>query len=297
MIDIPLELPLKKGLVGSLTEREGLRRSLNVYPKDDTMKSVKTISELWAATEVWPWPQLFQLADSIYVCYSDSISVVTEAGLMVLLDSISTRNYPWSATVMGQFPVFMNNYVVVHPTEMSALVARRAKLQYDTLAVQTDMPVGSDICNVNGQFVISSPWIYGKWHSEHVIWAIPGTIDFTLDSDKSSGLRHVQGCGQIMRVVESEDGFYAYGTEGVAKFEMAEYPSQYRHVKISRVGLYSHLAVVRGVGFQMYVGTDLKLHLVGDKPKELGYDYVFERATGEISLHYDEQEGIVYASL
>jgi hypothetical protein len=215
-----------------------------------------------------------------------------------MLDNIPTRNYPWGAAVVGQFPVWTNNYVVVHPNEMSSLVSRQTNLLYDSLALQTvSVPAGRDICNFNSQFIVAAPWIYGKWHPEHVIWAIPGTIDFGLDSDKSSGLRYVQGCGQIIRVVDTEDGFIAYGTEGISKFTMAEYPASFKHEKISDVGLYSQLAVAKGVGFHMYVGADLKLYSLTNTIKELGYDYIFENALGEISLHYDTKEGLVYASL
>lgn len=298
MIELPVDLQITRGLAKSKEDLKGLRRSLNLYPKEDKLVSAKALSTLWANVTVWPWPQLFRLEHDLFVCDYDSISVVRDEGLQLLLDSIDTRGYPWSAAIVGNFPVFTNNRVVVHPNVMAPLPARAADMEFDELVVQQGaFPVGRDICQYNGQFVVAAPWMYGVWHMNHVAWARPGTLDFEIGTRTSAGYSFIQYCGQILRVVSTSAGFIAYGTTGVAKFTATDHPSDYNHDQISRVGLYSQLAVVNCQGFHAYVGTDRRLYKVTDKVEELGYDYIFKEATGEISLHWDEEEKLVYASL
>jgi hypothetical protein len=298
IIEVPVELPLVKGLTTSLEQRVGLRRCLGVYPKDDKLMPLKGLTELYDASESWPWPQLFKLAEQLYVCYQTTISVLRPDGLEVLLDGIDSRGYPWGAAVIGKFPVFVNNRVVVHPDEVTLLQSREEDRHFLTLEAQTGtFPACRDVCNFNGQFVVAAPWMYGVFHRNHVAWARPGTIDFEWSHKTSANMMYVEGVGDMLRVVETDRGVIAYGTEGVAELRAIEHPFDFGQQLISRVGLYSQLAVTKGDGFHAYVGTDYRLHYITNDVKHVGYDYIFETATGEISLSYDHKEKLVYASL
>lgn len=299
MIELPIDLHITKGLAKSLEDLSGLRRSLNLRPKDDKLVSVQQLSPLWASNATaWPFPQLFKLEHNLFVCDRDSISVVRDEGLQVLLDSIDERGYPWGAAIVGNFPVFTNNRVVVHPNVMAPLPSRAADMEFDELLVQQgSFPVGRDVCQFNGQFIVAAPWMYGTWHMNHVAWSRPGELDFQLGTKTSAGYSFIQYCGQVLRVVPTHTGFIAYGTTGIAKFTAMEQPASYAHAQISGIGLYSQLAVVDCGDYHAYVGTDYRMYKVTDKVEELGYNYIFNQAIGEISLHWDEEEKLVYASL
>jgi len=299
MIEVPAVVDLIKGIAPYKEKLDGLSGSVNLYPREDRLRSVHTISELWALNETWPWPQLFRLEDQLYRCLADEIAILRPDGWQILLDSIANRGYPWGAAVVGKFPVFTNNVVVVHPNEMTPLGFRQQDISFDYLAAQAGtFPVARDICESNGQFIVAAPWMYGRWHPHHVAWAKPGTIEFDISPQSSAGLRFVQGCGDILRVLATEHGFVAYGTEGVAIFRRDNHPSDYSHVVVSSVGLYSQLAVARSADKHLYVGTNLKLYQVtAESAKELGYDYKIDGVSGEIVLHYDEEENLFYASL
>lgn len=298
IIDVPVELAITKGLTRSLDEREGLRRCLNCRPKDDKLVPLYGLTELWSASESWPWPQLFKLGDQLYVCYQTTISVVRPDGLEVLLDGITSKGYPWGAAIIGKFPVFVNNAVVVHPDEVTLLQTRKEDRAFLTLAEQTGSFVaGRDVCAFNGQFIVAAPWMYDAFHPQHVAWARPGTIDFELGTKTSANMMFIQGVGQVMRVVASDSGCFVYGNEGVAELRAVEHPFGFGQRLVSQVGLYSQLAVTSGLDFQAYVGLDMRLHMVTNKVEQIGYDYIFGNATGEISLNYDSQENLIYASI
>ena len=171
-------------------------------------------------------------------------------------------------------------------------------MEFDELLVQRgNFPVGRDVCQFNGQFIVAAPWMYGVWHMNHVAWSRPGELDFTLGTKTSAGYSFIQYCGAILRVVPTSTGFIAYGSEGVARFTATEHPSDYAHEQISDIGLYSQLAVTRCLDYHAYIGVDHRLYKITNKVEELGFDYIFDAAIGEISLHWDGEEKLVYASL
>ena len=310
MIEVPVAIDITRGLTPNLLTDGGLRRSVNVYPKKDQLVSVLGVDVVWnAATNVgyserhlgdadlWPWPQLVRLGKFLYVCYPTSISIVRPYGIELLLDNIPSRGYPWGATIVGEFPVFVNNYMVVHPSFVGPLATRVKDIPYDGLMVQSgSFPNCRDVCEFNGQFIVAAPWMYAKLHHDHVAWSAPGQVDFTLDTESSAGYKFVQGCGSILRVLATDKGFNAYGTHGVASFKAVGFPASYSHEQIGLVGLHNQRAAVAGKDFQMFVGTDHRLYLVTETIKLLDYQYIFEEAVGDIVLHYDEEEGLVYAS-
>jgi hypothetical protein len=299
MIEVPAIIDVTKGITPYEEKLSCLHDSVNLYPKEDALKSVHTLNELWTESTSWPWPQLIKLEDQLYKCYEDEIMVLRPDGWQVLISGVSNRHYPWGAAVVGAFPVFTNNVVVVHPNEMDLLRIRRQDLAFDYLVAQATLfPVARDICEYNAQFIVAAPWMYEGWNPHHVAWAKPGTIDFSVGPKSAAGISFVQGCGDILRVVDNEHGFVAYGTEGVAIFKQTTYPASYSHVRVSTVGLYSQLAVAKASDRHIYLGTNLKLYQVTpDGVKELGYEYKFKDAEGEVALHYDEEENLFYASL
>jgi hypothetical protein len=130
------------------TPREStfLTESKGAFGSDGVLSSVDELSRIDTSdiTDSFPFPQIFVFTNMIIVCGRDKIYELVNNSLALKLTV--TGKSTWAA-------VDFYNYVYLS----NGLVAVIRDPDTGVYSITTDLPSASDICNFNGQVIISSP--------------------------------------------------------------------------------------------------------------------------------------------
>jgi hypothetical protein len=289
MRDIPVEIKLT-GL--SPIENIGPMQVINLKMQSGYLQAVLAPRILTDLSCQWPFPQLFKLGDTVYVATIDAIYKYEDAILIPMITNLDNAGYPWDASIIGDFCVFVNNKVVVAGTK-------------DELTVNNAIPSAISICNVGDQLILGAPWAYGAWNNQAVLWGSVGSTLFTIDRSNVAALRFAD-CGTVLRLIYQEKktmtglkpGFVALGTDGVTSFLADDLPAVYSKKKIASIGIHSQCAAALTQNGIFYVGTDGSLNVIKDaESKSIDYHHLFRAARGEVVLTYNEVNDELYIGI
>ncbi len=292
MQDFPIKVDISGGLAAK-QDASGLVAGINLRAYEKGLRSVLGPSLLYQLNNVqWPFPQVFRLAGSLYVCTSDSILRVDGSYLTPLLTAIPNSNYPWSATEIGGHKIFTNNRVVVTGSQTL------------TINEEQKVPAGLGVCEVGSQLIIAAPWAYGQRNETSVMWGRVGALDCTIGGDNISALRYAS-CGEVLAVRSFRkktlsglhSGFVAFGREGITTYLTAPAPAVYSQLLAYPVGIISQLAVAGSIHELFFIDTNYNLCQITDGDvKVLGYQQHLKGILGEIVLSYDVLEKELWVS-
>jgi hypothetical protein len=318
MIDIPINIDIKSGLRSHENDTKGLIESMNFYLKpglgnDVVLQSIPTPEAIIEFDYNWPFPQIIQLGYKIYILYPDTISELIDGLPFMHLNNIPTSGYPWGAAIVGAYPIFVNNRSVVYleefagagtlpnsgaPGKLGIVVPGTFMAPSFIVATSGKVPVGRDICDFSGRYIIAAPWMYRQNMMNSIAYSKVGAADFTQDRSNSAGIKECAGCGSVMRVIGTPAGIFVFGSMGVGLFTKADFPAIFSYRLLSPEGLYSQLAVTKANNLIYYVTTSRHIRKMdfGGKAEILGYEHILKDATSEIVLSYDSSEDNVYVS-
>jgi hypothetical protein len=154
-VTIPIKEPFNKGLSPNNNKRNNpfLVESKGAFPYEDTLQAIEQLTQIDTSnlTCSFPYPQLIITSNVILVCTATEIYELSSNSLVLKIGDL-TAGLTWSVVDSKEYLYLTNGYVAVERDPFTK--------EY---AISDDVPVGSALCNYNGQIIVAYPTLIGGW--------------------------------------------------------------------------------------------------------------------------------------
>ena len=145
----PLKEFINKGIALNNNKRNQplLVESIGAIPYQRTLQAIEefTRTDTSALSVSFPYPQLFVLSEHILVCTETKIYEIISGSLTLKIQGLNT-GLTWNVIDFKSYIVLTNGQTIVEKSPETG--------EY---AVNSTLPIGSCLCNFNGQPLIGSP--------------------------------------------------------------------------------------------------------------------------------------------
>lgn len=244
-------------------------------------------------TVTWPFPQIFNTKDGIYIATQTAIYKANSAYIVESMISGLTAGNLWEMADYTQYQVWTNGYVVVVRDAETGLFS-----QYPI-----DHTIES-VCDYNGQLFAGG---LGDDKENFVAWSNIGKVylDQLLsrtDRSNTSGYMPMHFSGSVYRVKKLGENIVAYGTNGIGAIVPGSKPyktmTAFGRKDLFNFGIAGKGCVGGNDKFHMFIDNYGYIHMMDKDLKHsvIGYAPYIANFADDIVILFDELKNDFYIS-